>query len=77
MQIKNTGIMYQIINNIKIIAFYFHIVECCPHCESVKHRTIPSFVPYCPFEVITHGSDGAWFVSAEAIGAAVVSYPGP
>lgn len=35
MQIKNAGIMYQIINNIKIFASSFHIVEYYPHCENL------------------------------------------
>lgn len=34
MQIKNAGIMYQIINNIKISAPSFHIMEYYPHCEN-------------------------------------------
>ena len=34
MQIKNTGIMYQIINNIKISVPSFHIMEYYPHCEN-------------------------------------------
>lgn len=35
MQIKNGRIMYQIINNIKIFALSFHIMEYYPHCENV------------------------------------------
>ena len=35
MQIKNGRIMYQIINNIKIFALSFHIMECYPHCDNV------------------------------------------
>ena len=34
MQIKNAGIVYQIINNIKISALSFHIMEYYPHCEN-------------------------------------------
>ena len=34
MQTKNVGIMYQIINNIKISVPSFHIMEYYPHCEN-------------------------------------------
>ena len=35
MQTKNVGIMYQIINNIKIFTSSFHNVECYPYCEII------------------------------------------
>lgn len=35
MQTKNVGIMYQIINNIKIFVSSFHNVEYYPYCEIV------------------------------------------
>ena len=33
-EMKNAGIMYQIINNIKISVPSFHIMEYYPHCEN-------------------------------------------